>query len=76
MAKCDHHKWTLQKDGMLSHTAWDTIAYLRHDNVTFIHQTCAPPTARLKAGGLRHLVGPAASEYTVIKQYAYFVCPW
>ena len=42
------------------HTAWNTIAYLRRQNVTFIEPDMWPPSSlELKPGELYHLGGPA-----------------
>jgi len=35
-ARCQRYFWTLQHDGAPSHTARNTLAYLRRENVTFI----------------------------------------
>ena len=44
-AKCGRHKWTLQQDGAPSHTARNTIAYLRGENVAFIEPDMWPPNS-------------------------------
>ena len=35
-ARCQRYSWTLQQDGAPSHTARNTLTYLRYENVTFI----------------------------------------
>ena len=44
-AKCGLYKWTLQQDGAPSHTARNTIAYLRAKNVAFIEPDMWPPNS-------------------------------
>ena len=45
-AKSGRYRWTLQQDGAPAHTARNTIAYLRRQNITFIEPTCGHPTSR------------------------------
>jgi len=45
MAKCGLYKWTLQQDGAPSHTAQNTITYLRGENVTFTEPDMWPPNS-------------------------------
>ena len=35
-AKCRQYRWTLKQDGAPSHTAKNTINYLKTENVSFI----------------------------------------
>jgi len=35
-ARCQRYSWTLQQDGAPSHTARNTLTYLRRENITFI----------------------------------------
>ena len=44
-ATCGRYRWTLQQDGAPSHTARNTIAYLRGENVTFIEPDMWPPNS-------------------------------
>jgi len=44
-AKCGRYRWTLQQDGAPSHTARNTIAYLRRQNITFIEPDMWPPNS-------------------------------
>ena len=44
-ARCQHYMWTLQQDSTLSHTARNTVTYLRHENVTFIEPDMWPPNS-------------------------------
>jgi len=39
--RCTHFRTTMQQ----SHTAWNTIAYLRRQNVTFIEPDIWPPSS-------------------------------
>ena len=41
--RCQRSLWTLQQDGALSHTAKNTLAYLRRENVRFIEPEMWPP---------------------------------
>jgi len=42
-ARCQRYSWTLQQDGAPSHTARNTLTYLRRENVTFIEPDMWPP---------------------------------
>ena len=44
-ARCQRYSWTLQQDGAPSHTARNTLAYLQHENVTFIEPDMWPPNS-------------------------------
>jgi transposase len=44
-ARCDRYKWTLQQDGAPSHTARNTINFLRRENVNFIEPDMWPPNS-------------------------------
>jgi len=52
---CTHFCTTMQQ----SHTAWNTIAYLWHQNVALIKPDVATQQSGLKPGELYHLGGPA-----------------
>src|SRR6218665_2366381 len=41
-AICQHHTWTLQQDGAPSHTAKNTMEYLRRENISFIERDMWP----------------------------------
>ena len=41
-ATCGRHNWTLQQDGAPSHTARNTINFLRRENVNFIEPDMWP----------------------------------
>ena len=41
-AKCRQYTWTLQPDGAPSHTAKNTINYLKTENVSFIEPQVWP----------------------------------
>lgn len=43
--KCGTYRWTLQQDGAPSHTAKNTLHYLRQRNVTFIEPGMWPPNS-------------------------------
>src|SRR6218665_3853323 len=40
-----HHTWTLQQDGAPSHTAKNTMEYLRRENISFIEPDMWPPNS-------------------------------
>ena len=42
---CQHHTWTLQQDGAPSHTAKNTMEYLRRENIAFIEPDMWPPNS-------------------------------
>jgi len=42
-AKCRQYRWTLQQDGAPSHTAKNTINYLKTENVSFVEPQMWPP---------------------------------
>jgi hypothetical protein len=44
-AECGRHNWTLQQDGAPSHTARNTISYLRRENISFIEPSMWPPNS-------------------------------
>ena len=45
-ARCQRYSWTLQQDGAPSHTARNTLTYLRRrENVTFIEPDMWPPNS-------------------------------
>jgi len=44
-AKCRQYRWTLQQDGAPSHTAKNTINYLKRENVSFIEPQMWPPNS-------------------------------
>ena len=44
-ARCQRYSWTLQHDGAPSHTARNTLTYLRRENVTFIEPDMWPPNS-------------------------------
>src|SRR6218665_3430306 len=44
-AICQHHTWTLQQDGAPSHTAKNTMEYLRRENISFIEPDMWPPNS-------------------------------
>src|SRR6218665_1584935 len=44
-AICQHHTWTLQQDGTPSHTARNTMEYLRRENISFIEPDMWPPNS-------------------------------
>lgn len=44
-ARCQRYSWTLQQDGAPSHTARNTLTYLRRENVTFIEPAVWPPNS-------------------------------
>ena len=44
-ARCQCYSWTLQQDGAPSHTARNTLRYLRRENVTFIEPDMWPPNS-------------------------------
>jgi hypothetical protein len=44
-AKCGRQNWTLQQDGAPSHTARNTINFLRQENVNFIEPDMWPPNS-------------------------------
>ena len=44
-AKSGRYRWTLQQDGAPAHTARNTIAYLRRQNITFIEPDMWPPNS-------------------------------
>jgi hypothetical protein len=44
-ATCGRHNWTLQQDGAPSHTARNTINFLRRENVNFIEPDMWPPNS-------------------------------
>lgn len=44
-AKCGHYRWTLQQDGAPSHTAKNTLNYLKQENVSFIEPKMWPPNS-------------------------------
>jgi len=44
-AKCRQYRWTLQPDDAPSHTAINTINYLKRGNVSFIKPQMWPPNS-------------------------------
>ncbi|MCP4281025.1 MAG: hypothetical protein GY776_13610 [Alteromonas sp.] len=44
-ARCGRYNWTLQQDGAPSHTARNTLDYLRRENVNFIEPALWPPNS-------------------------------
>ena len=42
-ARCQRYSWTLQQDGVPSHTARNTLMYLWNENVMFIEPDMWPP---------------------------------
>ena len=44
-AKCRQYRLTLQQDGPPSHTAKNTINYLKRENVSFIEPQMWPPNS-------------------------------
>lgn len=44
-ARCNLHNWTLQQDGAPSHTARNTLNFLRQENVNFIEPGMWPPNS-------------------------------
>ena len=44
-ARCQRYSWILQQNGTLSHTARNTLTYLRRENVTFIEPDMWPPNS-------------------------------
>jgi len=44
-AKCRQYRWTLQYDGAPSHTAKNTINYLKTENVSFIEPQMLSPNS-------------------------------
>lgn len=44
-AICQHHTWILQQDGAPSHTAKNTMDYLRRENIAFIEPDMWPPNS-------------------------------
>ena len=44
-AKCGCHKWTLQHDGALAHTARNTMEYLEKEKIDFIEPDIWPPNS-------------------------------
>ena len=40
--RCQRYSWTLQQDGAPSHTAMNTLTYLRRENVTFVEPDTWP----------------------------------
>src|SRR6218665_1064090 len=44
-AICQHHTWTLQQDCAPSHTAKNTMEYLRRENISFIEPDMWPPNS-------------------------------
>src|SRR6218665_933193 len=44
-AICQHYTWTLQQDGAPSHTAKNTMEYLRRENISFIEPDMWPPNS-------------------------------
>lgn len=45
LSRCGRHNWTLQQDGAPSHTARNTINFLRQENVNFIEPDMWPPNS-------------------------------
>jgi len=43
--KCGHHNWILQQDGAPSHTAVNTVVFLKNENVQFIEPKAWPPNS-------------------------------
>src|SRR6218665_2437449 len=43
--KDQHHPWTLQQGGAPSHTAKNTMEYLRRENISFIEPDMSPPNS-------------------------------
>ena len=44
-SKCRQYRWTHQQDGAPSHTAKNTINYLKRENVSFIKPQIWPPNS-------------------------------
>ena len=44
-AECRHYRWTLQQHGAPSHTAKNTINYLKRKNVSFVEHQIWPPNS-------------------------------
>ena len=44
-AKCRQQRWTLQQDGAQSHTAKNTLNYLKRENVSLIEPQMWPPNS-------------------------------
>src|SRR6218665_70583 len=44
-AICQHHTWILQQDGAPSHTAKNTMEYLRRENISLIEPDMWPPNS-------------------------------
>jgi len=44
-AKCLQYRWTLQQDGAPSHTAKNTVNYLKRKNVSLIKPQMWPPNS-------------------------------
>jgi len=58
--RCQRYSWTLQQDGTPSHTARNTLTYLRREDVTFIKPDVAPKQPGLESSRLRCLGCPSA----------------